>query len=72
MTVKELISFLKRQDQSKRVVISGHEGGYDDVSALYNVDLVLNVHNQWYYGKHDTPDSSDSPGIESCIYISSI
>jgi hypothetical protein len=72
MTVKEFIQFLKKQDRSKRLVISGYEGGYDDVESMQDIDLVLNVNTAWYYGKHDTPDSSsDDRDIESCILISS-
>jgi hypothetical protein len=68
MTVSELIECLKYQDQNKRVVISGYEGGYDDVTKFVEINLRINVWDNWYYGKHDIADSSDDP-TESCIHI---
>ena len=69
MIISELIEILKKEDQNKRVVLSGYEGGYNDVSRIIEIDLVLNVHKGPYYGNHDTPCRTDDP-IESCIHIS--
>jgi hypothetical protein len=70
MNVIELIELLKKQNPYKRVVISGYESGYDDITSIGDIDLVLDVHTALYYGKHDTPEKSDDSAIESCILIS--
>lgn len=54
MKVKELIESLQRQDQDARVVIRGYEGGVDDVSGSDAVTIAVDVHEEWYYGKHET------------------
>ena len=54
MTVKELIEQLQTLDQDSRVFVRGYEAGYDDVNSVKTTQIVLNVNNVWYYGKHDT------------------
>ena len=56
MTVKELIELLKNEDPDLIVLKVGYEGGYNDVNKLSNVDVVLNYHNDWWYGKHERID----------------
>jgi hypothetical protein len=53
MTVKELIAFLNTQDPELLVFTRGYEGGFDDVTTdVKTVDVLLNYHTEWYYGKH--------------------
>jgi hypothetical protein len=54
MTVKELIEQLQTLDQDSRVFVRGYEAGYDDINVVKASQIVLNVNNVWYYGKHDT------------------
>jgi hypothetical protein len=54
MTVKELIEQLQILDPESRVFVRGYEAGYDDVNSIKTAQIVLNVNNVWYYGKHDT------------------
>jgi hypothetical protein len=54
MTVKELIEQLQTLDQDSRVFVRGYEAGYDDINSVKTAQIVLNVNNVWYYGKHDT------------------
>jgi hypothetical protein len=53
MIVKELIEYLQTVDPELNVFIKGYEAGYDDVNTVNHEELVLNVNNVWYYGKHD-------------------
>ena len=53
MTVKELIEALKKMPEDTRVVISGYEGGYNDVSELNEIRINPDVNTAWYYGKHE-------------------
>jgi hypothetical protein len=59
MTVKELIEQLQTLDPDLHVFVQGYEGGYDDVGPISNViDIALDVHTEWYYGKHEDADTS--------------
>ena len=55
MTVKELREFLKKYPPNIRVVISGYEGGWDDVNpeSISKKEVLLNCGKQTYYGKHE-------------------
>jgi hypothetical protein len=53
MIVKELIEYLQTIDPELRVFVKGYEAGYNDVNTINHEDMVLNVNNIWYYGKHD-------------------
>lgn len=34
------------------IVISGYESGCDFPNTLKKVHIILDQHNEWYYGKH--------------------
>ena len=53
MNVDQLIKRLQMFPPDLRVVVSGYEGGYDDVDHLEKIKLALNVNDEWYYGKHE-------------------
>jgi hypothetical protein len=54
MTIKELIEHLQTLDPDLRVFIKGYEGGVDDKTSIPEpVDIILNVHSEWYYGEHE-------------------
>jgi len=52
MKIKELIDFLKKQDQELNVVVNGYEDGFDDITALEIIKIKKNVNTEWYYGSH--------------------
>ena len=52
MTIQELITALSQYDPNTPVVISGYEGGYNDVSIIQEKTIQLNVNNKDYYGAH--------------------
>ena len=59
MTVKELIEKLQQLDPDLHVFVQGYEGGYDDAGPVSNVmDIALDVHEEWYYGKHEDADTA--------------
>ncbi len=53
MTVQELINRLQTFPKDMPVVIHGYAGGFDDVGTLEEIKVDLNVHSQWFYGKHE-------------------
>ena len=57
MKVKELIEKLQKVDPELHVFVHGYEGGYDYVDFNPTEDSVkdiaLDVHEEWYYGRHD-------------------
>ena len=59
MTVRELIEQLQQLDPNLHVFTQGYEGGYNDIDEDYDiVEIALDVHEEWYYGRHEMADSS--------------
>ena len=54
MKVQELINILEELDPNAFVFRPGYEGGFDDVKGEpVEVEMVLNMHREWYYGSHE-------------------
>lgn len=53
MTVAQLIESLKWYPQDLPVVVSGYEGGYNDVDSFERIKIVRGHNKSWYYGKHE-------------------
>lgn len=51
MTIQELIKTLSQYDPNTPV-ISGYEGGYNDISIIQEKTMQLNVNSKHYYGAH--------------------
>lgn len=58
MKVKDLIAQLSQYSEDTEVVLRACERGYYDADNVIEVDLRLNVNDEWYYGPHelDVPD----------------
>ena len=70
MTVGELIQELSKYPSNQRVVISGYEGGFVDVTSVHNVEIMLNVLDEWYYGPHSRRGVHDEgPADEIAVEI---
>ena len=61
MKVKELIEVLSQLDPELMVVRCGYEGGVDEIIKYKLCDIELNVHTEWYYGKHEILAEGDNP-----------
>jgi len=62
MTVKELIEHLQTLDPNTRVFVKGYEGGVDDKTTIDEpTDITLDVHSEWYYGKHEYTSTGYEP-----------
>ena len=57
MTVKQLIEQLQQLDPDLYVFTAGYEGGFEDVYVGEELEIALDVHSEWYYGKHERADS---------------
>lgn len=65
MTVQELINSLQSiEDKTQMVVISGYEGGVNEITDLTECMLDLNVNTVWYYGKHEVSNSGTSKAVQ--------
>lgn len=53
MTVGELIEKLQKFDPNMRVLVDGYEGGLDDPEEPRQNFIVLDYHEQSYYGRHE-------------------
>jgi hypothetical protein len=50
------------------VVVSGYEGGYNDVDSFENIKIVRDYNKEWYYGKHeDVADIYDEKLITNAV-----
>ena len=59
MIVKELIEQLQQLDHDLHVFTEVYEGGYNDLVTVSEIrDIALDVHTEWYYGKHEEADST--------------
>jgi hypothetical protein len=67
MTTKELIEILKTYPEDMRVLISGYEGGFDDVEDVKESVFNENVNTEWYYGKHEKADKNDGYDFKGII-----
>ena len=69
MKVKELIKKLESFDPELMVIVSGYEGGVDEVKYAANVKIKLDVHTEWYYGEHEVANRNDDPFDCEVIHI---
>jgi hypothetical protein len=61
MLIKELIEELKKYPQDSRVVVQGYEEGYNDITAISQLKIALNVHKEDYYGAHENSKYVKTP-----------
>lgn len=60
MKVHELIEKLQTVDSDLYVFVKGYEGGYDYIAFdPEQKDIALDVHEEWYYGRHDDAREGD-------------
>ena len=68
MKVKDLIEALQKLPQDLMVVRDGYEGGLTEINNVETEHIVLNVNEEWYYGKHEIADDEDEDVVEA-IFI---
>lgn len=61
--VSELIDTLKSMNPDHIVVVSGYEGGVNEITNVEQVMLTLDVNSAWYYGAHEIDNSGDTPAV---------
>jgi len=73
MTVRELIEKLATFPPDARVIVTGYEGGFDDVDTVEPRPIMVDYYDpdeQWYMGPHSTPDATkDERAEEVAIWI---
>jgi len=63
MKVSELIATLLTMNPDHMVVLSGYEGGVNEVTSVNEVNINLDVNTAWYYGNHEIQDDGKTPGV---------
>jgi len=59
MTVNELIAELRKLPPETRVVVSGYEDGYDDISRLISVSIASKPNANWFEGRWQSEESGE-------------
>ena len=68
MTVAQLIESLKNYPPDLQVVVSGYEGGYNDVGRFEKIKIIRDYNTAWYYGKHErVEDIYDEELIKNAV-----
>ena len=70
MKISELIEQLKKYPPNMRVIIPAYESTYDDVNALYETEILLNVNPGWYFGDHE--DAGSKKSDETALLLSEV
>lgn len=69
MKIRELIEKLQKFDPELPVMVEGYEGGIDVPEEPYQTPIKLNVHEEWYYGKHEVAHVTDTEKADSVAVI---
>lgn len=67
MTVSELIEKLKELPSDLRVVVAGYEGGFNDIEKLEDKHLILDAHEEWFYGAHAKSETEE--GVKAIVLL---
>ena len=57
MNVKELIEKLSTLNPDAMVVVSGYEGGVNELLFVTTEVVELTVNSAWYFGRHEIDDT---------------
>jgi hypothetical protein len=63
MKVKDLLTLLSEMPADSDVVAKGYESGVDDIINIQLVKLSRDVHDEWYYGRHEIKDDGDVQAV---------
>ena len=63
MNVKELIEHLQTMPSDTMVVVAGYEGGVNEVGGVDKIKLLLDQHDEWYYGRHEVDNNGDTDAV---------
>lgn len=66
MTVKDLRELLADEPDDMRVVVSGYEGGYDDVATPKILEVVA-TESAHYYGEYSEAGSRDTDRVRAIL-----
>ena len=73
MTAQELINQLQQLDPNTRVFIQGYEGAYNDATGISSeVEMALDVHSEWWYGRHDIVEDLDQEQLEGKTIVKGV
>ena len=74
MTVRDMIDLLKDYPEDMRVVVSGYEQGYDDLSPgqISVIPIALNTGAHRWEGQHGDPDDHPTTSQEAATIIEAL
>ena len=67
MTKGELIERLMEYPDDTILMVDGYGGGMTDSITIIPVDVILNKHHEWYYGKHDIAIEGEAFDIKAVL-----
>ena len=65
MTAGDLIQMLLHFDTDLKLVYANPEGGFHPIHGIKPLTLALNVNDEYWYGEHDYPDSTDPDELKT-------
>ena len=69
MTTQHLIEKLQQFPPEMRVIISGYEDGYNDISIVEEKEIAIDILTEYYYGQHiDASDEFRLEYIENPVF----
>ncbi len=63
MKTKDLLTLLAQMPAEAEVVVKGYESGVDDVVNVMLVKIKKDVHDEWYYGRHEIAEDGDVQAV---------
>jgi hypothetical protein len=68
MKVQDLKKLLNQYADDTPVVVSGYEGGYNDLSILQVVQITRDVYTADYMGQHEDTDTN-AKNVEQALLL---
>jgi len=63
MTIQQLTTLLSQYPPDTRVVVSGYEGGFNDITIHKVIQLELDANKEWWNGQHEEVQSSGEKAL---------
>jgi hypothetical protein len=63
MKVKELIEQLQTMPPEMLLVVPGYEGGLNELGRCSRIKILLDQHDEWYYGRHEEDKNGDTDAV---------
>jgi hypothetical protein len=69
MKVYELIAILETMSPESRVVVSGYETGYDDITLIKPLAVLPESNPSWFNGRYDEAPTESADQGEPAVLL---